>query len=93
MEKRMDDDILFAPVPLGPRVVSVHTLPDFRIGVAFDNGERREFDVKPLLDYPAFAPLRNETFFHLARVQFGTVCWPGDIDLCPDTLYAQSVPA
>ena len=89
MENRLDD-IIVAPQPLGPRVVAVSPLPDYQLELTFDNGKHRIFDAKPLLDYPAFAKLRSEPFFHLVHVQFGTICWPGDIDYCADTLYLQS---
>lgn len=90
MENRINDDIVVATSPLGPRVVAVHPLADYQLALTFSNGEQRTFDAKPLLDYPAFRPLRSETFFRSVRVQFGTICWPGDIDYCPDTLYQQS---
>lgn len=90
MENRIDDDLVIAPSPLGPRVVSVRPLADYQLALTFDNGEHKTFDAKPLLDYPAFKPLRQETFFRTVSVQFGTICWPGDIDYCPDTLYQQS---
>ena len=90
MEDRLDEIIVGAE-PLGPRVVSVRPLADYKLALTFNNGEHRTFDASPLLDVPAFRPLRSETFFNMVRVQYGTVCWPGDIDYCPDTLYAQSV--
>ena len=89
MENRLDEIVVGAE-SLGPRVVSVRPLPDYKLALTFDNGERRTFDAAPLLEYPAFKPLKSETFFNMVRVQYGTICWPGDIDYCPDTLYAQS---
>lgn len=35
------------------------------------------------LHYPVFRRLRNPGFFGLARVDYGTVTWPGDIDTPP----------
>lgn len=85
-----DSDIAFGPEPLGPRVTAVQPLPDYKLALTFGNGEQRVFDAAPLLDYPAFKPLKDKAFFALVRAQYGTVCWPGDIDYCPDTLYQQS---
>jgi len=90
MENRMDEDILVAPQPLGPRVVAVRPLADYKLSITFNNGELRTFDAAPLLDYPAFKPLKSKTFFRTVRAAYGTICWPGDIDYCPDTLYEQS---
>lgn len=75
---------------LGPRVRRVVPLPDYQLQLTFSNGEERLFDASALLDFPAFAPLKDKAFFNLVRADYGTVCWPGDIDYCPDTLYAQS---
>jgi len=77
---------------LSPRVLSVEPQPDWMLLLRFSNGESRRFDAKPLLEYPAFRALRDEKFFCGVRVSYGTICWSGDIDYCPDTLYAQSVP-
>lgn len=85
-------DIVYGPEPLGPRVVSVRPMSDYWLDITFDNGERRMFDVKPILTAPAFKPLQNKGFFDSVSVAYGTIIWPGDIDYCPDTLYMQSVP-
>jgi hypothetical protein len=76
--------------PLGPRVTSVEPMEDFRLLVEFTNGEHCLFDAKRLFDYPAFERLKNEEFFKLATVAYGTVTWPEGIDYCPDTLYIES---
>ena len=59
----------------------------------FTNGELRKFDVSPLLNQGVLSQLRDINVFKQARVSYGTVEWPGDIDICPDTLYedAQAV--
>ena len=75
-----------------PRVVAVQALPNFRLGLTFGNGERRQFDMTPYLHYPVFTPLRNPGYFGLARVEYGTVTWPGEIDIAPETLYLDAVP-
>ena len=73
-------------------VVSVQTHPDFQLDLEFENGERRRFDMSPYLHYPVFRRLENPGFFSLARVEYGTVVWPGNIDIAPETLYDLSVP-
>jgi len=73
-------------------VCDVKTFPDFRLCLLFNTGEKRSFDMKPYLQYPVFRRLENTAFFALARVDYGTVTWPFDIDIAPETLYDLSVP-
>jgi hypothetical protein len=74
------------------QVNSVETAPNFSLLLSFNNGERRCFDMRPYLHYPVFRRLENPGFFSLAHVDYGTVIWPGDIDIAPETLYEYSVP-
>lgn len=74
------------------QVTSVKTVSDFRLVVTFNTGERRCFDMHPYLQYPVFRRLENPAFFNLARVDYGTVTWPGEIDIAPETLYEHSEP-
>jgi hypothetical protein len=40
-----------------PDVVQVKPLSDYCLEAVFENGERRWFDMKPLLSFPAFSAL------------------------------------
>ena len=73
-----------------PRVSSVEVRPDYHLLLTFRNGERRLFDVSDLLTLPAYRAVKN--VFSSARVEFGTVVWPGDVDISPETLYLKSIP-
>jgi hypothetical protein len=69
-------------------------LPSMLI-VEFDSGaEYRVIDISPYLSMPVFSPLNEPDFFRQAKVdpEVGTVIWPGDIDIAPETLYLDSVP-
>ncbi len=70
-----------------PDVVNVVATPDFSLLAEFATGERRRFDMKPYLDAPAFAALKDPGMFMRAHVERGTVAWNDEIDLSPDTLY------
>lgn len=76
---------------MNPRVKHVQPLENFRLRLTFVNGEKRLFDVSPYFAYPAFKRLANPAFFSLVHADHGTVVWPDNIDLCPDTLYVDSV--
>jgi hypothetical protein len=73
-------------------VNSVEAVSEFGLVLTFTNGERRRFDMRPYLHYPVFRRLKNPGFFSLARINYGTVTWPGDIDFAPETLYENSTP-
>ena len=72
-------------------ISQVTTAPDHFLHLVFNTGEKRRFDMKPYLGYPVFKRLQNPGFFALARIDYGTVTWPGDIDIAPETLYHQSI--
>ena len=74
------------------QIREVSPSPDFCLSLTFSNGERRRFDVRPYLDKGVFRELRDFSRFSQVRVVAGTVEWPGEIDLCPDTLYEKSEP-
>ena len=73
-------------------VKSVQAAPGFGLLLVFENGEHRQFDMRPYLHFPVFRPLENSGFYSLARVDYGTVVWPGNIDIAPETLYDRSIP-
>lgn len=72
------------------RVSSVTAEPDFYLRLTFSNKEQRRFDLNSYLKFPVYHPLQNLGFFGLARVAYGTVVWPGDIVIAPETLYDRS---
>ena len=76
---------------MNPRVVNVKPKEDYTLHLWFTNGEEGFFDVKPYLDYEVFQALRDEKMFRTARPFIGTVQWANEADLCPDTLYLDSV--
>jgi len=73
-------------------VVSVTAQKDYTLLLVFENGEKRRFDMKPLLDRKPFSRLKDSGLFLKAKVAYGTVVWPGNIDIAPETLWDQSVP-
>ena len=70
-----------------PDVIKVVAKPDYSIVAEFKSGEVRRFDMRPYLDFPAYAPLKEPGAFMRAHVEHGTVVWCEEIDLSPDTLY------
>jgi hypothetical protein len=73
-------------------VVSVKPQKNFYLALEFENGERRLFDMRPLLAQKPWDRIANLHVFERAKVDYGTVVWPGEIDIAPETLYDESIP-
>ena len=71
--------------------VYVKPLDDYRLLLRFDNKEERIFDVKPYLEDNYFSPLKSKAIFRTVKTNQLTVEWIGNIDICPDELYYNSV--
>lgn len=75
--------------------LKVKPLPDHKLYVEFNNGEKRIFNFKPLLDFPAFQPLRDEKLFEAVEIEHGVVVWKQDAweaDISADYLQTNGVP-
>ena len=72
------------------KVTHVHPLENFKLKMKFSTGETRLFDARPYLEKGVFQQLQDETLFRQAYVALDTVCWPGGLDIAPETLYDRS---
>jgi len=75
---------------MNPRVKTVVAKEDHRLEITFSNGEVGVYDCTPILDFGVFKELRDTGYFKQARAVGGTVVWPHEQDICPDTLYEDS---
>ena len=57
----------------------------------FNNGERRKVDLTPLLKYPAFEELKDESKFERYGVDV-IVFWANGADITPEYLYENGTP-
>lgn len=71
-------------------VVHVTPNPDYRLLLEFENGERRSFNMALYIDQKPWARLKSGNTFAGAFVENGTVTWPSNIDIDPETLYELS---
>ena len=67
-------------------VVSVKADDEYQLELAFEDGLTRTFDMRPLLDKKPFTRLKDKNVFKEAQVAYGTVVWPGGLDIAPETL-------
>lgn len=74
------------------KVVAVKANEDFSLDLKFDDGSVKRFDVKPYLNYGVFTELKDFEYFKQVRIAFGTVQWPNEQDISPETLYLESTP-
>jgi hypothetical protein len=89
------DGIAYAGEPaLAIKVSGVRPLENHRLWLRFNTGEVKIFDVAPWLTEPAFLPLSDEQVFRNVYIDYGVVVWEdGNIDLSPELLYRDGVPA
>jgi Protein of unknown function (DUF2442) len=75
---------------MNPRVKAVRARDDYRLEIEFMNDEVGLYDCSHLLDFGIFQEFQDVNYFKRARVEGGTVIWPHEQDICPDTLYEDS---
>lgn len=72
-------------------VTKVIPRDDFCLELWFNTGDHRLFDARPYLSRGVFTRLQNLALFKQAFVALDTVCWPGNLDIAPATLFDRSV--
>jgi hypothetical protein len=76
---------------MNPRVADVKPEAGYMLRLWFTNGEVKRFDVKPYLEKGIFAELKDLSIFNSVKPFLGSIQWINEADLCPDTLYLDSV--
>lgn len=76
---------------MNPRVITVSPMDNYKLKLTFTNGEIGIYDCISLLDFGIFKELRDKNYFNKAIALDGTVVWPHEQDICPDTLYFESI--
>jgi hypothetical protein len=72
---------------MNPRVAAVIAKENHQLELTFTNGEHGVYDCSPLLNFGVFQELQNEHYFKQVSLLGGSVSWPHEQDICPDTLY------
>jgi hypothetical protein len=64
---------------------------DYLLLLTFENGETRQFDMKPYLDLGIFRELKDLNLFKTVRTSFDSIEWANEADLDPELLYQKSI--
>lgn len=66
-----------------PKVKTVKAIDGHTLLVEFDNQQKRQYDVTPLLSQDMFSPLKNAALFKSVKVDAGgyAVVWNEGIDI------------
>jgi len=74
-------------------MTSLKALPDYKLEICFETGEKKIFDVTPYIKNPWYKPLTNENYFNSVRMlpDRYNIAWPDGQDLAPHELYENSV--
>jgi hypothetical protein len=74
------------------RIVQAEVCGPHSLRLAFNDGTRKDVDVRPLLRGPVFEPLQDVAYFALAALDpvCGTVVWPNGADFAPEALHVLS---
>jgi hypothetical protein len=76
-----------------PLLVDAKVGDGHRVHVSFEDGLAVELDLSYLLDYGGvFEPLRDVVYFRQLRAdpEAGTIVWPNQADIAPETLYERA---
>ena len=73
-------------------IIQVKALADYTLLLEFENGEKRSFQMADYINQKPWIRLKSGRLFQSASIDNGTVVWPGNIDIDPETLYELSTP-
>jgi hypothetical protein len=76
-----------------PLLIGAKSCDRYTVHVRFEDGLTADVDLSYLLDYGGvFEPLRELDYFRQLRAdtEAGTIVWPNEADIAPETLYAHA---
>ncbi len=71
-------------------VIHVTVQPGFTLLLEVENGQQGSFAMSTDIGLKPWIRLKSGNAFQRAFVENGTVAWPGNIDIDPETLYERS---
>ncbi len=74
-------------------IIEVKYVADYKFAIVFKNGEKGVVDLRAYASRGGvFARFTAPAYVKQAYVNkdLGTLCWPGNVDIAPETLYSLS---
>lgn len=72
-------------------IIKFDYLDEYKLLLTFENGEIKEFDCASIMDEKPFQVLKDMNYFKRVKIDYGTLVWPNEIDIAPETLYIDSI--
>ena len=72
-------------------IKDVKPIDDYLLLLEFENGEKKQFDMKPYLNLGIFQELKDERLFRSVHKNFDTIEWDNEADFDPEVLYQKSI--
>jgi hypothetical protein len=73
-------------------IKNVIPLDNYLLHLTFENGEERQFDMKPYLEIGIFKELKDPSLFKTVKISFDSIEWANEADFDPEILYQKSQP-
>jgi hypothetical protein len=72
-------------------IKEVKPIKNYLLLLTFENGEKRQFDMKPYLEYGIFQELKDLNIFNTVKPSFDSIEWANEADFDPEILYQKSI--
>jgi hypothetical protein len=82
----MEEEIIHGPEPYPSEVTAVEPLENYKLRITLTDGRKGIFDMTPFLDKGVFKELKDTHYFRRVYVDYGTVVWPHEQDIAPETI-------
>lgn len=71
-------------------IKEVKPMENYLLILIFENGEKRQFDMKPYLNFGIFQELKDMKLFKTVKPCFDSIVWDNEADFDPEVLYQKS---
>lgn len=73
------------------KIIEVKPLKNYKVWIKFSDSVEGEVDLSHLAGKGVFSKWNDIDYFNSVYIdkESHTLCWEGEIDLCPDNLYAK----